>query len=280
MDRVSIIIPWSNRDELATTLQENMQIFLKHSPEIIVVNCGGDQYRLDNIIKTIEFPVRCLYTDSPTFNKSLAINLGVYMSRHNALFLLDSDIILKTDILREAAAILSDANYIKIRKVYESKPETNPRIPRFLREEVLTREVTCTNGRRAVMYFFAGGDGSHCGSGLLLMKKPLFVQVGGFNSALQGWGFEDIDFQLRLQFVLRVQQVPLGEVIHLSHSDLFRNVRNKSKQEDWNKNMAICYQNYENEIFNGTYSNDNQTWRTQMIESQPQILAMNSLSTN
>lgn len=266
MEHFSVIIPWSNRDELATTLHANRDIFLKHSSDIIIANCGGDREKLDSLIQTAELSVRHLYIPAPSFNKSLAINLGVYASLQDSLFILDSDIILKTDVLDQAAMVLNNNNYIKIKKVYESQPETNPR-PMFLQEEVITREVTCTNGRRAVMYFFTGGDGSRCGSGLLLLKKPLFIRVGGFNSVLQGWGFEDIDFQLRLQFLLHVRQLPLGEVLHLSHSDMFRNVRNNNKQEDWNKNMAICYQNYANDLLQGTYMTDCETWRTQMSVS-------------
>jgi hypothetical protein len=269
MEPISIIISWAKRPEIADTLDKNRLSFVKHKAEIIVVNCGGDEQWLDTTLTALNIPgLRQIYIPVPSFNKGLATNVGVCESSHAHLFLLDTDIILASDILGEATGTLNEHIYMKIKRVRESHPDENPFAPAFLKEEILTREITCVSGRRAVMRFFTHGDGSRCGSGLLLLQKRLFLAVGGFNSSLKGWGFEDIDFQLRLQFSLGIEQVPVGEVIHLTHSDAVRNIQGKSKDDDWSRNMWICYRNYELDALKGTYEMDIEAWRNRTFEHE------------
>ena len=74
---LSVIIPWSNRPEIKTTLDANGPLFGTRDVEVIVVNCGGDNSQLLELLRgPAVASLRCVELTATTFNKSLALNLG------------------------------------------------------------------------------------------------------------------------------------------------------------------------------------------------------------
>jgi hypothetical protein len=87
------------------------------------------------------------------------------------------------------------------------------------------------------------------------------MAVGGFNSAVTGWGFEDVDLHFRLQFVLHLKLRAVGRALHLTHGDEVRYVVSGSVEQDHRRNMILCANNYSREDFMGTCERDGERWR-------------------
>lgn len=264
----SVVIPWFNRPELATTLAANASRFQRYRAEVIVVNCGGEPDEVTRLIHGIPIDgLRQVVVPVQPFNKPLANNIGASCSSRECLFFLDSDVVLSTDIFRSAHAILeTQPSFVSIRRIVDSPPRTAPSLP--IRRIVTTQEWSFTDGRTARLRFeqtFA----ERCGPGLLLIRKPHFIAAGGFNSALEGWGFEDIDLQIRLQLTTGVRMRLSGSAIHLSHGDEMRCVRGGSLEADINANRRSCIDGYNRGCFTGTYEQDVRKWQAAIREPEP-----------
>jgi hypothetical protein len=123
----------------------------------------------------------------------------------------------------------------------------------FIAEIIEERTLVTTDGRRAVLRKRKVGA-TRVGDGLVLVRKQDLTDAGGLNSKLVGWGYEDTDFQLRLQFLLGLERVDAGEVIHLTHPTTQRSL------ESWNRNMAQSFSNYARGHYLGTLEQDALAW--------------------
>jgi len=254
----SVVIPWWNRPQLKRTLEANMPLLARHDAEVVVVNCGGDAAdAAAQIGDCTAAPVRHVVIPDAVRNRALARNLGALCSTGSVLFFLDCDIILRSDIFAEAAPLLEENCFVTVRKRIESQAEPVP-AQSFLKELTLTRELVCEDGRRATVHQTFGGDGSTSNRGELLVKRAHFLHIGGYNSALDGWGFEDDDVVIRLQFALGLRSMMIGEVLHLTHE---KNLRGGSWLHDIHRNKQLCFDNYSRGAFVGTYEEDVRLWK-------------------
>lgn len=280
MSTFSVIIPWKDRPEIKHTLRANAELFARHEAEVIIANCGGNPAELAALIEAHQrscsgSATRQVACAAPAFNRSLANNLGASVSVGSWLLFLDADYVLRSDIFAEARPFLeARRSFVNIRRVLESEPRPNPKLS-FLKEEVNSRELICLDGRRAVLHAVSGGDGSAWGPGQLLINRDHFIAVGGYNSALTGWGFEDTDVLFRLQFELRLSPVIAGEAMHLSHGDRTRALKNGSRFDDSRANLEICLENYKTGHHLGSYWDDLRTWgdHLQVSVERPRDLA-------
>jgi hypothetical protein len=74
------------------------------------------------------------------------------------------------------------------------------------------------------------------------------------NSRLTGWGYEDTDLQLRVQFLLGVPRFEIGEIVHLTHDSSIR------EQNNWQANFQACAENYRLGRYMGTLDDDVKTY--------------------
>jgi glycosyltransferase involved in cell wall biosynthesis len=259
MTSFSVVIPWWNRPELRRTLDANGPWLARHGAEVVVVNCGGDAAEAAaQLAGYTAAPVRHVVIPDAVRNRSLARNLGALCSTGNVLFFLDCDVILQSDIFAEATPLLEQEDcFVTIRKRVESQPEPISNRS-FIKETIHTREMICEDGRRAMTQQTFGADGSHSGIGQMLVKRADFLHIGGYNSALEGWGYEDDDVVLRLQFVLGLRSMMIGEVVHLSHGN---DLRGGSPRHDLPRNRQSCFKNYSRGAFVGTYEEDVRLWK-------------------
>jgi hypothetical protein len=259
MTSFSVVVPWWNRPELRQTLDANGPLLARHGAEVVVVNCGGDAADVAaQLAGYTAAPVRQVVVPDAAHNRSLARNLGALCSTGSVLFFLDCDVVLKSDIFAEAAPLLEQGDcFVTILKRFESQPEPPPH-RQFIRETIQTREHVCEDGRRAMTQQVFGADGSSSGIGQLLVKRADFLHIGGYNSVLEGWGYEDDDVVLRLQFALGLRSLMIGEVVHLSHGD---RLRGGSPRVDLPRNRRTCFYNYSQGVFVGTYEEDVRLWK-------------------
>lgn len=249
---LSILIPWYERDELRLTLAANAPVFQAHDAEILVVNCGGNGERLRGlIIASGVTRVRQLDIAVPRFNKSLALNVGLSYARAEDIFVLDADVVLLNPIPVETQ---DNGSFVTIERVYESEPlETKQPLTRT--DAIL--ELTFRNGSK-VRHQLARQDqlgNVRAGIGLLLARKRDLLDIHGYNSDLQTWGWEDDDVLVRLQYVLGRQRVQSGAALHLTHGD-HRRTLSRSRSESGQQNFIKCCRNYNRGLFLGSYRSD------------------------
>jgi glycosyltransferase involved in cell wall biosynthesis len=276
---VSVIIPWGNRPELAVTLAANRAEFESVGAEVLVVNCAGDGEMLAAAIARSGCrDVRHAFIPAPKFNKCLTQNVGVSLSRGRVIFLLDTDIILAPGFLKDALAHVSAESCATVERVVEK--EATPRAPSYLLSMSQTTEFTCRDGRvirfeHERVYF---EDGSEAGPGLVVMRKEDFRAVGGMNSKLQGWGYEDLDLHLRLNAVQGITMRRIGRATHLTHGDDKRSLSGTNKIASHQLNVAICYDNYARGDFMGTYAADVAKWSPRVVEHDAPVAATNTVN--
>jgi glycosyltransferase involved in cell wall biosynthesis len=265
--KLSVIIPWYNRPEIRVTLEENRRELSLPDIEVVVVNCGGDAGQLGAALTGHDLGgLRCVEITGDAFNKSLALNLGVFAARAERLFFLDTDVVLREGFIASALASLDETCFVNVDRVYESQPaasdgadglEEFAHVVRFVARGGRSAQVETNRVRFA--------DGSRSGPGLVVLARRHFLQVDGMNSDLEGWGWEDLDLLLRLQFVLGLEARRAGAVTHLTHGDASRSFGGQSQAAREQMNFASCVKNYRAGYFYGTYADDVRTWGARLV---------------
>jgi glycosyltransferase involved in cell wall biosynthesis len=275
---LSVLIPWYQRDELAQTLAANALSFRAVEAEVLILNCGGEGGRLTELIRASSAAaVRQIDISAGRFNKSLALNLGLELSRSDYIFTLDADIILLDDCLREARAVLGEGCFSTIEWVYESEPDAHDSAqvardaaPRSAGNSIL--ELRFRNGAR-VEHQLSRRDASgnrYASPGLLLARKSDLLGIQGYNSQLKGWGWEDDDVLVRLQYTRGLKRVLKGRARHLTHGD-DRRVFDSSRAQSDQANFIKCCWNYNRGNFAGTYRADTQWAADKVNERNPYV---------
>jgi hypothetical protein len=275
---VETISPWSQRPELEYTLRENTPFFNAMRSEVIVVNCGGDSEMLRRILAA-NASVRTRQVDLPAtrFNRSLALNIGVGAANDDGVvFMLDADILL-TSSLRPHAEMCAQQNCFAVLAGLTAVP---PRIPRFTPPsgsfiQKLVEEISdiyhWADGTvtRVVRARVNCGPDYRAAPGILLARKRDLVEAGGYRSDFVGWGWEDIDIQVRLlRRGLECVHVE-DEIKHLDHGDDKRDL-DKPMTEVENANRSRVWASYCAGTFNGTYQADVERWQTAI--SRPAVV--------
>lgn len=264
--KLSVVVPWFNRPELGRTLTENASQLRKPGTEVLIVNGGGRQRALEGLVKDHGWPrIRMVHVPAMTFNKPACLNLGVSLARAGAILILDADVILKGAFVQRACGAVSNGGgcFASVAKVVESAPEKVPhRWNRgaAIHQRSTTTRITSASGTTATIVHTVTRDGTRTGPGLIVVARKHFIAVGGFNSHLTGWGFEDYDFQLRLQLLLGLKRKTFGRAIHLSHESV------DGRETDW-RNQQTCLENYSRGLFTGTYRADLERWKQHAVES-------------
>ena len=265
MTGLTFVIPWHNRPELQISLEQNRDIFSEAGVSVLLVNGGGDCEELHRILARADVP-NCCPIDMPDaeFNKCCSLNVGVACSDTEDVFLLDADVILDPMAVSEAREALVPGTFVTLRKAEELRPEMHENVLRgldcLLERRVIT-ELTFRNERTAITEFWHGLQGRSL-NGLALLSRSDYIAVGGCNSQLSGWGFEDQDFQIRLQVQLGLKRLSMGSAIHITHAQAPASERVANEQ----RNVAVCFENYNNDRFLGTFPTDVAEWLPKLRE--------------
>ena len=263
---ISVLIPWCERDELRLTLAANAPAFRAHEADVLVLNCGGNSGHLRELIAASETSgVRQLDISAPRFNKALALNVGLLYSRSDTVLILDADVVLLSDFLEEAKALADGKSFVTIERVYESEQTVplNSQPPGVADNFTVTLLTSAAIEFRfrdgtAVQHQLSRRDmfrNMRAGPGLLLAQKCDLLEIQGFNSELETWGWEDDDVLVRLQYARKLRRIQNGAALHLTHGDDRRVLRTSRNQSD-QINFIKCCRNYNNGLFLGTYRSD------------------------
>jgi hypothetical protein len=222
---VSVLIPWSNRPELEVTLARNAAVFDAIDSEVLVSNCGGNIDRLAGILSDAgSNRLRMIDCGAPAFNKCLAINLAAASATRDVLFILDADVVLDAafSIPTGVAARECFATLERVREQAATRNHVSSDLTDVLFAITLefsnAEPVTIETGRRHM------ADGSRNSPGLIMVAAADFRAVGGMDSHMSHWGWEDIDLMVRLQHVLHRRRLQHGVAYLLTHGDELRNL--------------------------------------------------------
>lgn len=262
---LSILIPWRDRPEIQQTIAANKRIFDRYNLEVVIVNAGGNVNTIKNLIND---KIRICTIPTLRFNRSLILNIGAYVARSENLFLMDADVIIEEDFIHNALDIVGKNKVVAINKMLESDSPGPQPTGNKLMEEILTHiELIAKDGRRAILQTNRDSFtvNSRTGNGQVLISKKNFILVNGMNSKLTGWGYEDSDLLIRLQFELGIKVQAYGTVLHLSHNDSTRDTYGmKTIEEHHQINFVTALQLYQDNNFLGTYDHDVKRWATEL----------------
>ena len=261
---VSIVITWRDRKELGVTLPHMISVAEEIKGEIILVNFGGDSELLQGAI--IASPYLRLIDVGTTgyFNKPAAQNIGASYAGFPRLFFCDCDIILSGSILADLCQGLerTDRAFVTIAGVRESV--SNARNANNLTCFGYRLHLKVRNGREVFIddHEEDALTGERNAPGLLMVNKADFEFVGGYNSQLDGWGWEDQDMICRLTLHAGLARVLAGHVIHVSHPEEER-MAAYPYQDRWtsrDKMFRLALANYDASRFEGSFAYDSRAY--------------------
>lgn len=255
---VSIIITWKDRPVIGEMIRRNWPFLRNERYEVVIVNSGGNRQALDELLRgTSDGRLQIVEAWRERFNKCYALNVGVAASTGNSLFFLDADVVMAEDVVGMTSSLLDGRSFVTMKWLVESDPRTRSNVIGDISLTALL-EITIPDGRKTLVEtnLTRPSAGVRFGGGMIAMERRHFLAVGGMNSALEGWGFEDTDLIVRLQFALDLRRIQAGELTHLTHGDeercLFGLSRAQSENANWLKSMV----NYSTGNFTGTYATD------------------------
>lgn len=265
--RLTTIIPWCNRLELERTLRDNGPLLEAMRSQVVVVNCGGDAELLQRLVASSGVAARRI--DVPVkFNRSLAINIGIGCAEPGALLILDADILL-TSTLRPYAECCVERRCFGILAGMTSLPPQRPLFTpppgSFLRKVVTSvRESYHWADNRVSDVVLGRTD---CASdfrtacGIILVVSDEMKAIGGYRSDFHGWGWEDIDVQVRLLRHGVASMLVHEEIRHLEHGNDVRDLNGTKLHESAAANRRRAWRAYCAGDLHGTYLADVERWR-------------------
>lgn len=250
---LTVIIPWCDRPAIAESIQLNRD-FLRNL-EIIVVNVGGCREDLLGHVQSAELEgLRLIHISGTKFNKSLALNLGIHLATAEACLILDADVRLCEYDLHAAAKFLEQGAFVTLKRVVSPEGQGwATRLGLVAVRNFVELEFAEGGSVQVETSAFYNDGNSRSGPGVLLARKAWLTDISGFNSDLQGWGWEDIDVIFRLQKI-GLQRQSLGLGWHLTEDAPSATVVGKHESEM--RNRALAFRNYSVGNFRGTLQRD------------------------
>jgi hypothetical protein len=272
--RLTTIITWYQRPELAKTLRHNAPLLAAIGSGIIVVNCGGDGDELARMLSRVKgATVAQIDLAAPRFNKSLALNMGIHYAGTDALLLLDGDIMLTGSLLPHIELCERRDCFVVFSGVRELVPEPLPiqlSSDSYLRtvseERFMHFEWSDGTETKILAAWFDRGAGLRLGPGLVMVRKSHLLRIGGYRSDFCGWGWEDMDVHLRLQRGAKLEPIYVyDEVVHVTHGDDHRDLGGGDKYASDRENFLTACRSYSTGEFGGTFDADVREWESACV---------------
>lgn len=258
---VSVVISWCDRNEIEVSIAHFIKAVAAVNGELIIINYAGNGQLLDRYLGGYRNMVRVITVSGEKyFNKACSNNIGGFMARFEYIFFCDCDIILKKDTIQSLykKVTVNPVTFATLAKVTESV-KASIKLDHILNLGYELKIVTADKRTlKIINHQVDSTSGTRSAPGLVLVKKSHLELVNGFNSALTGWGWEDMDLICRLVLGANLKRIVQGKAIHLSHGDDAR-VKKYSIKDRWISRDNVfreCLKNYDANNFKGTLRQD------------------------
>ena len=195
------------------------------------------------------------------FNKAAAQNMGAAHAEYPLLFFCDCDILLEPVLVDRLCQKIATTpqSFATLAGVRES--EVNSREANHVISFGYELFIRTADGRNLHIVDSEedGESGERNAPGLLFVRQTDFHSIAGYNSDLQGWGWEDQDMISRLTLGLGLSRIIEGHAVHLSHGDQARiahYLEVASRWESRDRMFRKALSNYDKADFSGSYSRD------------------------
>jgi hypothetical protein len=273
---LTTIIPWCQRLELEDTLRQNAEILAAMRSDVVVVNCGGDSGLLRRLLAPTD-AVAVTQVDLPApFSRSLAMNIGIHCAAPGVVFTLDADILLTANLRpyaelcerRGCFGILAGMTTVPPREPYFAAP------PGSCLETIVTEmheSYHWSDGRVTKILLgrtdCATDHRSACG--VILARRQDLIEIGGYRSDFEGWGWEDMDVQVRLIRHGVESMLVHEEIKHVEHDNGVRDLNGIKPRVSAAANRTRAWRSYSEGHFRGTYRADVERWGSAMVVTAP-----------
>lgn len=259
---LSIIIPWYNRIELKNTFPPLIHYSSKIGGDVTLVNFGGDECLLNEQLSGIRNKISVVHVRNVLgFNKPIAQNIGAYCSKQPYLFFCDCDILFTNpSLLMLLDKVQQQSNaFGTLSMVKESKLNAREAGNLIMFGYILKLKISDGTEAMIVDNEEDATEGTRQAPGLLLVRRNDFENINGYNSELDGWGWEDQDMVCRLTLNTKLKRIAFGNAIHISHTDKermqgYHNYTNRWQSRD--RMFRHALDNYNKGILIGTYTAD------------------------
>lgn len=215
----SIIIPYRELDDYRdVVLSFLMSYYITSFPEAEII-LGRDMSKGEE------------------FSRASAINNGVIRCKYDALVIADADVLIREETLMRGLNALDNVPFvipwgrcIDISRRDSFSIINGKRIDydKYLKHPASVRDIRPGKA-------YKGFD--KCAGGLQVVNKSFFMDIGGYESRFQGWGYEDTHFCFKVKKA--VGDYPIFEddfIFHLWHPVIQKN------QAEWHKNAELFEQ--------------------------------------
>lgn len=183
--KIDIVIPWNNPNCIYR--QRNFKYIYNHYSSLGDIFIGSGE--------------------SP-FNRAAARNNGVMQARNENLLVVDSDCFIDINSINKGLELFK--NFSAIRPFtsihYLSEDTTNSLINN--NDYKITYDTKYLNPNQINVRMSGGA---------YLIKKSLWMDLGGMNELYEDWGLEDSDFNIRVEYSVGRFKHINGKLLHLYH---------------------------------------------------------------
>jgi glycosyltransferase involved in cell wall biosynthesis len=259
---ISIIIPWYNRIELKQSLPTLISCCEEIGGEVVIVNFGGNKDILQEQIESHEQKISIINVqNTQAFNKPIAQNIGAKYTKYPFLFFCDCDIFFETNVIKELLDKVTQQRNVFGTLLGIQETIINSRNAGNLELFGYHLRLRINDGTEVniVDNEEDASQGTRQAPGILLVKRQDFEKIEGYNSALDGWGWEDQDMVCRLTLYAKLHRINHGMAFHISHDDESRMMGYNNYQNRWQSRDIMfrrALNNYDKNDFLGTYSHD------------------------
>lgn len=218
---MDVVIPTMNKDSTEAVCAYYLSSNSLPLARIVVVDLAPNEGGLEALAAQTERLIYQPVFGQAYFNKSLALNIGFSVSKENQVLFCDADVMVDHKSLGNLIENVKNGHSFHIDKVVET-----------------------------------AGSGVRSGPGIVSVTRANFLNVGGYNSYLTGWGYEDRDFIDRLR-LSGCSVKSTGLAFHLSHPDTTRvqNYEDEDLRSSRNRNFRTS-ERMINESVGGSYYED------------------------
>ena len=268
---LSIIVPWYNRQELKLALLNLAKSMEEIGGDITIVNLGGDQELLESQVKDWKKFLSIInITSQGNFNKPVAQNIGASYAKFPYLFFCDCDIILPPGILLSLFNKIKENNNVfgTLAGIKETEINSRKANNLILFGYELRLKIADGTEVKIVDNEEDAEVGTRQAPGLLLVKRSDFEKINGYNSQLDGWGWEDQDMICRLTLKGKLTRISWGTAFHISHDDETRMQGYHNYDDRWqsrDKMFRRALANYDQDFFMGSYTKDIKSYKSSIL---------------